>query len=316
MPAPAGVQPGGAPRPPGSDADADGFVSQGPVSQGPVSQGPVSPPPSGAAPVARSAAPAAGSPAAPGTDGGPETGEAPRKRGNRFLRVLKIIAVVIALPVLALLIGLLVAWIVHVIRGGDDARTGTATTSPTPSASATPTTGPSASTSAGPSTPAPTVTVPAGWVTEAQPPAGVTYRYPDGWIRRTSGTAVFRFAPVSAGSTAPGVEGVGVQLAPAGTTPDAAIRQLVGSNYGGQPGYTASAPAAVPAPTPGKHDGELRSVVGYTRSGVPVRVVVDAYPVTTPSGTRTVVVLGRAASATPERAAQLEAYVEASLKVG
>ena len=122
--------------------------------------------------------------------------------------------------------------------------------------------------------------------------------------------------PVAAGSTSPGVEGIGAQLTAAGLTPDTAIKQFVSTNYGGQPAYTATAPAAVPADMPGRHDSELRSIVRYTRSGVPVRVVVDAYPVTTPTGTRTVLVLGRAANATPERAVQLEAALEASLTVG
>jgi hypothetical protein len=228
-------------------------------------------------------------------------------RGRRWLRVLKVIGLVIALPILALLIGLLIAWIVHLIRGNPPVHTGqTPATQPSASSTA-PTTSPTTAPQA--------VTVPADWVTEDQPPQGITYRHPAGWVRRTSGTAVLRFAPVAPGSLTPGIEGVGAQLAPAGTTPEAAIRAFVSSNYGGQPGYAAAAPAAVKASTPGAHPGELRSVVTYTRSGVPVRVVVDAYSVTTPSGARTVLVLGRSAASTPARAATLESFIEASLKV-
>jgi hypothetical protein len=301
MPAPAGVQPGASqPRKPGSDVTS------------PAEAAPETPP---AASPESSLQP---TPAEP-TSSGPGQAEAPkRSTGRRILRVLKVIAIVIALPVLALLIGLLIAWIVHVIRGGDEARTGTsggstAVPSLTPSSTA-----PSAAASSGtPSAPASgpaSITVPSDWVAESEPPAGVTFSHPNGWIRRTSGTAIFRFAPVSATSTAPGIEGVGVQVAAAGVTPDAAIRQFVGSNYGSQPGYTAAAPTAVPANTPGKHDDEVRSIVRYTRSGVAVVVVVDAYTISTPGGNRTVVVLGRSANANPTRAAQLEAITSASLK--
>jgi hypothetical protein len=228
--------------------------------------------------------------------------------------VLRAIGLVILLPVLALLIGLLIAWIAHLIRGGSTVHTGQSP-APQPSASA-PSTAPTSSPGSSPTLAPPAVTVPADWVAEVEPPQGITYRHPAGWVRRTSGTAVLRFAPVTPGSLTPGIEGVGAQLAPAGTSPDAAIRTFVSTNYGGQPGYTAGAPTPVPASAPGAHPGEVRTQVSYTRSGVAVRVVVDAYPVTTSSGPRTVVVLGRSAAATPARAATLESIIEASLKVG
>ena len=61
----------------------------------------------------------------------------------------------------------------------------------------------------------------------------------------------------------------------------------------------------------GAHPGEKQQVVTYTRSGVPVQVVVHSFA----SNGRSVVVLARAESAQPGRAAQLEAIVEASLQL-
>lgn len=146
----------------------------------------------------RSAAPV--DPAAPAAAWhGVSRGAAPSRRtrqgrqGRRWLRWLRVVALVILLPVAAAGIGLLIAWIVHEVRGNPTAAP--AATHPVPSASATKTTPPSP-------TPAPVV-VPADWVAETDPPTGVTYRHPPGWIRRTALPEILRFAPASAGSQTP-----------------------------------------------------------------------------------------------------------------
>ena len=218
------------------------------------------------------------------------------RKGRRWLRWLRVIALVIALPVAAAGIGLLVAWIVHEIRGNPS--TTPPVTRPVPSVSAAKTPAPSPS--------APRVVVPADWVAESDPPAGVTYRHPAGWIRRTALPEILRFAPVSAGSTTPGIEGIGAGIE-ATADPSQALQQFVARAYAGQP-QVQNGPITAVA---GGHPGEKQQVVTYTRSGVPVQVVVHAFA----SNGRSVVVLARAESAQPGRAAQLEAIVEASLQI-
>ena len=239
------------------------------------------------------------SPRSPGSPRSPRSpGLRPQRPGRRWLRWLRFVLLVILLPVVALGIGLLVAWIVHQIRGNPSI-----TTPPAPSPSASP----SASKSAPPPSPAPPkVVVPADWVTEAQPPAGLTFRHPPGWIRRTESPEILRFAPASAGSTAPGIEGVGAGLEPT-TSPSQALQEFVSRAYGTQPQVQNGPITAVS----GAHAGEQQEVVTYVRGGVPVRVVVHSFA----AGDRSVIVLARAASAQPTRAAELEAFVEASLQI-
>ncbi len=225
---------------------------------------------------------------------------APRDRPDRrWLRWLRVIALVIGLPVVALGIGLLVAWIVHTARGNPS-------TAPTRSA-------PQPSASAVPSAPAPSapprVVVPADWVLEANPPAGLTFRHPPGWIRRTELPEILRFAPASVGSTTPGVEGIGAGIEP-NAAPSQALAQFVTRAYGTQPQLQQGPVTSVAA----AHAGELQEVVTYSRGGVPVRVVVRAFS-NGGGNPGSVVVLGRAASANPTRAAELEAAVEASLQL-
>ena len=223
--------------------------------------------------------------------------------GRRWLRWLKVAFLVVALPVAALLIGLLVAWIAHLIRGNGNPKIIQPVIQP--SASAPATTPASAPVKAAP------VVVPSDWVAEVAPPAGLTFSHPVGWIRRTSTPEVLRFAPAAAGSTAPGIEGVGAGVETA-TNPAQALTNFATRVYGAQPGYTAAAVAAVPATAAGAHPGEQLLVVEYLRSGVPVQVVLHSYR----SGGKTVLVLGRSARAQAARAAQLEAYAEASVKLG
>jgi hypothetical protein len=218
------------------------------------------------------------------------------RKGRRRLRWLRIVVLVIALPVAAAGIGLLIAWIVHAIRGNPT--TAPAATKPAPSTSA--------STAPSPSPAAPRVVVPADWVAESDPPAGITYRHPAGWIRRTALPEILRFAPVATGSTTPGIEGIGAGIE-ATADPSQALQQFVTRAYAGQP-QVQNGPITAVA---GGHPGEKQEVVTYTRSGVPVQVVVHAFA----SSGRSVVVLARAASAQPARAAQLEAIVGASLQI-
>ncbi len=206
------------------------------------------------------------------------------------------LAFVVALPIAALGIGLLIAWIEHQIRGNPAAAP--APPAPLPSVSA----AASAPASARPHR----VVVPADWVVESEPPAGVTFRHPPGWVRRTQLPEILRFAPVSVGSTTPGVEGIGAGIGSI-ADPSQALQEFVRRAYGGEPQLQTGPVTAVA----GSHPGERQEVVSYSRAGVPVRVVVHAFS----SAGRSVIVLGRAASAEPSRAAELEAIVEASLQL-
>ncbi len=223
-----------------------------------------------------------------------------RQRPPRWWRILRVVLLVVLLPLIAFAIGLLVAWIVDTIRGHDSVHTSGARQPASSSAA------PSASASASASAPPPVV-VPADWVVESAPPAGLSYRYPAGWLRRTALPEILRFEPASPGSSAPGIEGVGAGLESV-TDPAQAAQDFASRNYGQQPGYTAGAVTAVT----GAHAGEKQVVVTYNRSGVDVRVVIHAWR----SGEQTVLVLGRSANAQPARAGQLESFIEASLKVG
>jgi hypothetical protein len=225
---------------------------------------------------------------------------------RRWLHWLKITAVVVALPVIALLIGLLIAWIVHLIRGNPAPHP--AVTVTPPAASVAPSA--SASSSAAPRKAAPVV-VPSDWVAEDLPPTGLTFSHPPDWTRRTSTPEVLRFAPAAPGSTAPGIEGVGAGIETA-TNPAQAVSAFAARVYGTQPGFAVTPVIPVPATASGAHPGEQQGIVTYLRSGVEVRVVIHSFR----SGTSTVLALGRSANATPARAAQLEAFVEASIKVG
>jgi hypothetical protein len=231
----------------------------------------------------------------------------PSKRSTRrWLHWLKIAVVVIAAPLIALLIGLLIAWIVHLIRGNPP--THPAVTVTPPVASAAPSA--SASSPAAPKKSAPVV-VPSDWVVEDLPPAGLTYSHPPDWLRRTSTPEVLRFEPAAPGSTAPGIEGVGAGIETA-VNPAQAIREFGTRNYGTQPGFAATAVTPVAVTASGAHPGEQQGIVTYLRSGVEVRVVIHSFR----SGASTLLAVGRSANAEPALAAQLEAFVEASIKVG
>ncbi len=250
-------------------------------------------------PVQTSAPYAAAEPAAEDRAPSPDEAAAPVGPRRGWLRALRAIVLIVVLPVAALGIGLLVAWIVHIARGNGSTSTATIPPSPSPSPSA-------PRTSASPRVTAPpAVAVPADWVTEVSPPVGLIFRHPPGWVRRTATPEVLRFAPASAGSTTPGIEGVGVGVE-AATSPAAAIDSFAARVYGGEPGYALTAPAAA-----GTHAGEQAAVVTYRRAGVAVRVVVHAFR----EGSRTVLVLGRATQADAARAGQLAAMVEASAKL-
>ena len=261
---------------------------------------PAAPPEPPTVPAAANLAPPAPPRAGPpGRQPGRQPARRPAPRDRRWLRWLRVIALVIAFPVVALGIGLLVAWIVHTARGNPSpAPTRLA---PPPSASAVP----SAPASSAP----PRVVVPADWVVETNPPAGLTFRHPPGWIRRTELPVILRFAPASAGSTIPGVEGIGAGIEP-NAAPSQALAQFVTRAYGTQPQLQQGPVTSVAA----AHAGELQEVVTYSRGGVPVRVVVRAFS-NGGGNPGSVVVLGRAASANPTRAAELEAAVEASLQL-
>jgi hypothetical protein len=220
--------------------------------------------------------------------------------GPRWRRWVRVVALAVALPVAALGTGLLVAWIVHTVRGNPSA--GPAPSAPEPSISAV--------VSAPPSAAPHRVVVPPDWAAETEPPAGLTFRHPPGWIRRTALPEILRFAPVAAGSTTPGVEGIGAGIEPNATAAQA-LRQFVTRAYATQPQLQRGPTTAVA----GAHPGELQEVVSYARAGVPVRVVVHAFSSGDSSSNSSVVVLARAASAEPARAAELEAAVEASLQI-
>jgi hypothetical protein len=206
----------------------------------------------------------------------------------------------VLLPVVALGIGLGVAWIVHQIRGNPSVTPAAQPSTAQPSASASAVKTPSPSPTAHPAT------VPSDWVTESDPPAGLTFRHPAGWIRRTATPEIVRFAPASVGSTAPGIEGVGAGFE-ATANPSQALQQFVARAYGGQP-QVQNGPITAVA---GGHPGEQQEIVTYERSGVAVRVVAHAFA----SGNHSVVAFARAASAQPSRAAELEAAVEASVQL-
>ncbi len=228
--------------------------------------------------------------------------EAPRPR-KRWWRVLRVILLLILLPLIAMGIGLLIAWIVHEVRG-DAVHPGAA---PGSSASASGASKPAAAPSAEASAPArPAVTVPADWIAEAQPPAGLSYRHPAGWLRRTATPEVLRIVPEAPGSLSPGVEAVGAGFE-TGTDPARAAQDFATRNYGAQPGF-AVAPATAVA---GQHPGEQQEIVTYRRSGVPVRMVIHGYA----EKGRIVVTLGRSLASQPARAATLQAQLEASLRV-
>jgi hypothetical protein len=220
-----------------------------------------------------------------------------RARPRRRLRVLRAAALVVVLPLAALGVGLLAAWIVHAIRG-----TSTPSRPSAPPASA-PAASPRAS--AIPARPR-VVVVPADWIAEVAPPAGLTYSHPPGWIRRTSAPEVLRLEPATPGSTAPGIPGVGAGFE-AAVDPAQAIRDFGSRVYGGQPGFIAAPVTSVAV----SHPGEQQGIVTYLRSGVDVRVVIHSFR----SGTRTVLLLGRSANAQPALAGRLESALEASLKV-
>jgi hypothetical protein len=239
-------------------------------------------------------------PAAPAVSPAPsQTPSQSAPSGRRWRRWVRVVALVVALPVAALGIGLLVAWIVHTVRGNPSA--GPSPSAPEPSISAV--------VSAPPSAAPHRVVVPPDWVAETAPPAGLTFRHPPGWIRRTSLPEILRFAPVAAGSTTPGVEGIGAGIEP-NAAPAQALRQFVTGAYATQPQLQRGPTTAVAGARP----GELQEVVSYARAGVPVRVVVHAFS-SGDSSNSSVVVLARAASAEPARAAELEAAVEASLQI-
>ncbi len=253
--------------------------------------------PSLQSPAPESVDPPASSPAWHGVARRP----APKRRrrpARRWLRWVRFVALVIVLPVAALGIGLLIAWIVHQIRGNPKAAAPPA--APQPSISALRST-PAAA------TPKPVV-VPADWIAESQPPAGLTFRHPPGWIRRTALPEILRFAPVSAGSTTPGIEGIGAGIEPV-ASPAQAIEQFAARAYGTQPEVQNGPITAVA----GAHRGEQQEIVTYSRGGVPVRVVVRSFAETGSSSGHSVIVLARAATADGARAAELEAAVEASL---
>lgn len=229
---------------------------------------------------------------------------AARRRPRLGWRILRVILLVVLLPAIALGIGLLVAYVVHEIRGNSsipgNGDTSSAAPLPSASGSASATSSPAASASAPPQ-----VVVPASWITETSPPVGLTYRHPAGWIRRTASPEVLRFAPETVGSQAPGVDGVGAGFE-AATDPAQALRSFAARAYGTQPGFVAEAVSAVD----GQHPEEQQEVVTYTRSGLGVRVVLRSFRL---QG-HTVLVLGRSLNSQPARAAQLESQVEASLK--
>jgi hypothetical protein len=243
-------------------------VTPAPVSPGQLEQPPFSPP--------------ASPPASP-------------RRPRRWWRVLRGIALVILLPVIALGIGLLVAYVVHLIRGSDTSTRTVppATASASPSASPTPSASPSAQ-----------VVVPTDWITEVSPPTGLTYRHPPGWIRRTESPEVLRFIPARAGSQSPGIEGVGAGFETA-TEPAQALQGFAARAYGGQPGFVGGAVT----PFKGGHPDERQEIVTYSRSGVGVRVVLRSFR----SQGHTVLVIGRSLNTQPARAAELASQVEASL---
>jgi hypothetical protein len=264
-------------------------------------------PPEAGEVVAPRAAPAPDPLGASGPSVPPGPSARPAKRPTRrWLHWLKIVVVVIALPIIALLIGLLIAWIVHLIRGNPATHPAVTVNPPVASPA------PRASASSPPAPKkAPPVVVPSDWVVESLPPVGLTFSHPPDWLRRTSSPEVLRFEPAAAGSTAPGIEGVGAGIE-AAANPAQAIAEFGTRNYGTQPGFAATAVTPVAASTFGAHPGEQQGIVTYLRSGVEVRVVIHSFR----SGTSTVLVMGRSAAAEPALAAQLEAFVEASIKVG
>ncbi len=219
---------------------------------------------------------------------------------RRWLHWLKIAALVVVLPVIALLLGLLIAWIVHLIRGNPTTHPAATVVPPVASVAPSP---------VAPKKPAPVV-VPSDWVAEDAPPVGLTFSHPPDWIRRTSTPEVLRFEPAAPASTAPGIEGVGAGIETA-ANPAQAVSEFATRVYGTQPGFAATAVTPVAASTSGAHPGEQQGIVTYLRSGVAVRVVIHSFR----AGGETVLVLGRSANAVPARAAQLESFAEASVKL-
>lgn len=254
-----------------------------------VTPAPVSPGQLGQPPFSSPASPPSSPPSSP-------------RRPHRWWRVLRGIALLILLPVIALGIGLLVAYVVHLLRGSDTSTrtvppaTSSASQSVSPSASPTPSASPSAQ-----------VVVPADWVTEVSPPTGLTYRHPPGWIRRTESPEVLRFIPARTGSQSPGIEGVGAGFE-AATEPAQALQGFAARAYGSQPGFVGGAVT----PVKGGHPEEQQEIVTYSRSGVGVRVVLRSFR----SQGHTVLVIGRSLNTQPARAAQLASQVEASLTFG
>jgi hypothetical protein len=251
------------------------------------------------------AAPASAAPVADRAPAGPVPAAQPiapppaPRRARLWWRILRVILLVILLPVIALGIGLLIAYVAHQIRGNASSSTRTV---PLPSASASPSASPTPS-----AAPSAQVVVPADWIAEVSPPAGLTFRHPPGWIRRTESPEVLRFAPASSGSQSPGIEGVGAGFETA-TVPAEALQSFAARAYGSQPGFVGGAVT----PVQGAHPDETQELVTYNRSGVGVRVVLRSFRL---QG-HTVLIVGRSLNTQPARALQLASQVEASLAFG
>ena len=206
----------------------------------------------------------------------------------------------IALPVAALGIGLLIAWIVH--RSGALRPPGWPRPPPSPSHPGGRVGAAVRGRRTGWSSP------PTGSSRPSLPP-GLTFRHPPGWIRRTALPEILRFAPASAGSTTPGVEGVGAGIEP-NADPSQALPQFVTRAYGTSRSWSVGRSP----PVAGAHPGEQQQVVTLRqgrRAGSRGRARLQPRRQQRDS----VIVLARAASAQPARAAQLEAAVEASLQL-
>ncbi len=187
-------------------------------------------------------------PASPGRH--PARRPAPHDR--RWLRWLRVVALVIVLPVVALGIGLLVAWIVHQVRGNPRCR-GATRSAPQPSASAARLAPPSSATAHASS-------VPADWVAEVRPAGGPDVPPPAGLdpahraARRSCASHRLRRVddPRRRGRRRGHRAERRLRLRPCSSSSRRA--------YGEPAAVAAAAPSR---PWPGAHPGELQEVVTY-----------------------------------------------------
>src|SRR4051794_16796997 len=146
--------------------------------------------------------------------------------------------------------------------------------------------------------------VPPDWTPQTSS-GGIAFAAPPGWTQRTDALVDFRVAPAPEGG--PGVEQVGVGLS-SSTDPQTAAADYARNTYSSQPNYLEQ-PAADEAGARGERGRQV--TVTYSRDGVPVQVVVRAFP--TPRGV--LLLASRAPADNQQRAVELISQLDSSVKL-